>query len=124
MFYYRCSKCSKGINKETGKCNDHNDAELTSSIFLRFIIDDGTEVINTVAFNGHAEKIIGITAAEAKNIIDETKDTSEVLNKAQLGKDYILTGRVKRNDFSERIELIVNSIEEVDISKEIRLLNN
>jgi len=39
-----------------------------------------------------------------------------------LGKDYVIRGRVRKNDLTENLEMIANSIDEPDVKREFELL--
>ncbi len=115
--FFKCPICGKKVEKEDGtfKCKEHGEVEPVPSLVVSGIIDDGTENIRAVFFRDAAKKILGID--------EVTKDLDEdVLKKIKLGKDYIFTGRVKRNNLFNRLEFIVDDVKEPDVIKEIKML--
>ncbi len=39
-----------------------------------------------------------------------------------IGKEFVLRGRVRKNQFTERMEFVVNEVERMDVEKEIKNL--
>ena len=40
----------------------------------------------------------------------------------KLGRDFIFEGRMKKNDFFNRPEFMINTVRDVDVKKEIEML--
>jgi replication factor A1 len=112
-FFYTCPECGAKVKI---KCDVHNKGE--ANLVISGIVDDGTGNIRIVLFRENAEKFLGISAKEAieKNI-DVIKKANEML-----GIDFIFKGYAKRNKLFDRMEFIVNEIEEVDLEREIEEL--
>jgi hypothetical protein len=102
-------------NPETGK--KITEEELASGApsekraILNVVIDDGTENIRAVLFHEMVQKL-GITESEDENLIEQQRQNI-------LGKEMIFGGNVRMNSYFNNPELIVDSIEEVDLDKEI-----
>lgn len=129
IFYELCPQCKARLkaNEEGFVCEEHGIIEPSAAdfgIIVSGIIDDGTASIRAVFFNEHAEKILGLSKKDAKRIFDMKKKLSAVLEHAELGKEYVFEGRVRRNQLFGRPELIVNNVKNVDVKKEIGVLLN
>ncbi len=129
VFYELCPHCKARLksNEEGFICSEHGIIEPGATdygIVVSGIIDDGTESIRAVFFNEQAEKVLGMAKKDAKRIFDMKKRLSAVLEHAELGKEYVLSGRVRRNELFDRLELIVNNAGDVDVKKEIEMMLN
>jgi hypothetical protein len=62
-----------------------------------------------------AEKLLGITGAEAKTIVEESGREDEPAARVEdslLGREVILSGRIRLNTFSNELELAVAAVQE------------
>lgn len=118
-FYSICSEC--GSRLKDGKCEDHPEAEQSFGIVINSILDDGTENIRAVFFGENAEKILGINVSDAKKLFEEN-GMPALIEKIELGREFIFTGRVRRNAYFDRLEFIVNSINNVNPKQEIEMI--
>lgn len=121
-FYEICPKCKSSLKEEDDKfiCEIHGEVEPDHAFHISGIIDDGSDNIRCVLFREQAEFILGVNPEEAKDIALR-KGVPELFKNARLG-EYILDGQVRRNQFFDRLEFVVNKIREVDIKEEIELL--
>ena len=95
--YYRaCSECNKKVVE--GNCPQHENAEIKDVPILNFYLDDGSDNIRIVAFRENADLIL-------KNC-EGHEDA--------LGKFLAVQGRVVKNEMFDRIEMVSNSVKEVD----------
>ncbi len=116
-FYDACSQCNKKINADTGKCEFHNDANVTKQPILNLYLDDGTDSIRIVAFRDLAGKILGKI-----NEVRENPAIFDELRNNMLGTQFRFSGKVTQNEMFERKEFIINNLEELkaeDVAKEI-----
>ncbi len=122
--FYRCPECGKRVIEENGvfKCPEHGEVTPIPSLVISGIIDDGSENIRAVFFRNAAEKIIKMSPEEVVEKIKKTGDKLSVFENVELGKDYIFTGRVKKNDMFDRLEFIVDDVREPNVIKEIESL--
>ena len=115
-----CPTCGTKV-EETGDkwvCKEHGNVEPKASVLLSAVIDDGTGNMRAVFFRESAEKIYGKNAAEVraefmKSGLDKFWEKNDVT-----GKEFIIDGRVKTNDFSQEMEMMVNSVKDVDAKAE------
>lgn len=105
-------------NIETGR--KITEEELASGVptekraILNIVIDDGTENTRAVLFHNMVQKL-GLTEYENVEIMAEQKQSI-------LGKEMIFGGNVRMNSYFNNPELIVDSVEEMDLDKEILAL--
>jgi replication factor A1 len=118
-FFEVCPKCGTRINSDDSNnwvCGEHGRVEPDYGMVISGVIDDGTGNIRAVFFRELAEKLMGKTTSELRN---EHKDPIEIFDGFEnLGRDFIIRGRVKLNALTENRELVVNDIADVDIKKE------
>jgi replication factor A1 len=104
------------------KCDDHGQVEPKHAMVMTCIIDDGSDNIRAVFFREMAEKIVGKSAQDLFEMI-KRDGVDTVMDSIQpLGKEYVLKGRVKRNNFTESVEFVVNEMDDIDVKKECETL--
>lgn len=124
-FFEVCPDCGSRVAEEEGKfrCKEHGIVKQESQIVLSGVLDDGTGSIRAVFFRELAEQLFGENVKGLKQIAKRGKDVLSVYDHfSGMGKDFIIRGRIKRNDFTESIELVANELEEIDSRKEAELL--
>jgi len=118
-FFNVCPQCEKRVEEENEifKCKEHGRVEPKQRLVAAGVIDDGTGNKQADFYGENAEKIFG---KETKEIVGFSKgEMTNVYEECpNLGKDFIMKGRVKRNEFTERLEFMVNEIEDVNVEKE------
>ncbi len=120
-FFEVCPQCESRLKLSDGKwiCEQHGEVQPAYQMVVSGFIDDGTGTIRAVFFREMAEKVFGKKTDELRKILEEKKDLSAIYdNIPSLGKDFIIKGRVKRNEFTENLEIIVNEMKEIDPKKE------
>jgi replication factor A1 len=99
------------VNPETGKKPTEEEISkgipLQKKALINVVLDDGSETIRAVVFHDNLSDL-GLT-----NLEDETKRTLQREN--LLGKELILSGVVRKNNYFNNEEFIINGIEEVDL---------
>ena len=117
-FFAVCAVCGASLKEG---CKDHPDAEADSKMILSGIIDDGTENIRAVFFSENAEKILGMNTKDAKKVLDRS-NVKKLLSNIEIGREYIIEGKIRRNNFFDRLEFVVSGVKDVDIKHEIEKL--
>jgi len=112
-----CPQCNKQLEKKNNEfiCSEHGKQEPKYLFVVSGVVDDGTGNIRFTAFDINAEKITGLKTKDAL-------DVDEWIKKCKQGKEFILRGIVKKNEFFDRPEFIINEIKDVDVEKEIELI--
>ncbi|MEK6888186.1 MAG: DUF2240 family protein [Candidatus Aenigmatarchaeota archaeon] len=127
VFYEVCPECRARIKPNESDefvCADHGTVEPDYGMILSGIADDGTESIRVVFFNENAEKLLDMTAKEAKKLFDRKKKLEAIISLVPLGKEFIFEGRARRNQLFDRLEFIVSDVKEVDVKQEIEMILN
>lgn len=117
-----CSLCGNSL-KETNKgyrCEEHGDVEPNPALVMSCIIDDGTDDMRIIFFRELAEKLCGITAKELSGLDVERR--YELMKGKLLGRELLVTGRVKKNKRFNRLEMIADSFKDLNILEESKEL--
>ncbi|MBI2583494.1 MAG: hypothetical protein HYW25_02405 [Candidatus Aenigmarchaeota archaeon] len=117
-FYDICPKCGVSLKGGEYKCVAHGEVQPGYALRVSGVIDDGTGSMRCVFFKENAERILGADAEKAKDIVLR-KGVTELFKNAQL-REYIFSGRVRKNAIFDRIEFVVDKINEVDPVKEAK----
>jgi len=120
--YEICPRCSIKLTEDNGKwiCKEHGEVNPDCRAVISGVIDDGFGNIRVVFFGEMAEKLLG---RKARDIREKESDPMAVYNNFHaLGKEFVIKGRVKKNDLTESMEFVANEVEDVDIKKEADML--
>ncbi|MBI4176242.1 MAG: DUF2240 family protein [Candidatus Aenigmarchaeota archaeon] len=124
-FYEVCPECGFKLKMEKdGKtCKDHGMVKPAFRLIISGILDDGTGNVRAVFFRDAAEKLFGRSTEELRRIAQEEANPLAVFRHLNgIGRELIVRGRAKRNDFSEKLEFVVNDLHEVDAKEECKAL--
>jgi replication factor A1 len=121
IFYEICPQCGSRVVKEVNefKCSEHGKVEPVKTIVLSGIIDDGTGNIRVVFFRDVALELIGMDMKQALENEGSFFDNINVL-----GKEFIITGKARRNKMFNRLEFVANNVKEVDAVEEANKIIN
>jgi ssDNA-binding replication factor A large subunit len=108
-FYDSCPECSKKVEyKDDGfYCAQHGKVEAKAQGVLNMVFDDGTDNIRVVCFRDNVGKVLEVED------VASLKDSPEKFNEIQrkiAGKQLEIAGRVTKNDFFNRLEMVANTI--------------
>lgn len=93
------------------------------ALMISSVIDDGTGSIRCVFFREVAESLIGMNTDDAlKKFKDIGKDALAEEFRQVCGKEIIVKGRAKINNYSEALEIVANGVSDVDTKIEIEKL--
>jgi ssDNA-binding replication factor A large subunit len=108
------------VVKETGRKPTEEDKkegkDTEKRALLNIVLDDGTETVRAVIFGDEIEKL-GLSKEE---IFDLEK--FEAKKKEILGEEKFFQGSVRNNDFTNSIELSIESVGEVQADELVREL--
>jgi len=121
IFYEICPQCGRRVAKEGNefKCDEHGKVEPVKTIVLSGIIDDGTGNIRIVFFRDVALELIGMDIKKALENEESFFDNINIL-----GKEFIITGKARKNKMFNRLEFVANSVKEVDPIEEANKIIN
>ncbi len=117
-----CPKCNQNIRSDDSevlceKCGEIIEPEPRA--VMNMIVDDGTENIRIVVFGDLVEKLIGKSAEEISEELENGKDLEDFYDDLDLeGKEIIISGRVKRDDYYDQLEIRARDIDIPDPEEE------
>ncbi len=83
------------------------------------VIDDGTGTVRTVFFGEQARKVLEI---EEETEREGDQEAVEEASEEALGKELVVEGRTRYNDYFDQTEIVVNSVDFIDPEDEIEQL--
>jgi|SRR3989344_325258 len=108
------------VNKETGKkLTEEEKAKglpVDRRALLNIVLDDGTETIRAVLFNEN------LSALGIRDLENPEKLSYQIED--LLGKEFILSGNVRKNNFFNNEEFIVDSVKPVNFEELLIKLEN
>ncbi len=110
-FFEVCPQCNKRVKNVEGifSCPEHNNVEPDFSYVMNLIVDDGTENIRAVFFRDMADKLIKSNREKILLYRKEPEKFEEVKTEL-LGSIIKLNGRIKKNIFFDRIEIVADDL--------------
>lgn len=123
--YEICPECEGRVRKEKDKweCREHGEVEPAHHMMASGVIDDGTGNVRAVFFREMAENILGKKTGEVEKEIKKDGGFQGLFEGVPaLGKEFIFKGSVKKNDFTENLEFMVNEMEEINVKEETEKL--
>lgn len=107
-FYKACPECRKKVEEDGGAwtCAEHGDVEPNDTLILSAIVDDGYGNIRTVYFRDLAKKLLDAEDVEFDGDAELVQERAETVK----GRDVLVKGRSRFNDFFDRMEIIADDI--------------
>jgi len=123
-FFNVCPQCKKKVvpNEDgvTFTCDEHGGILPEKRALINIVIDDGTETMRAVLFHENVMKLgVGI-GMESFSDIPMIMQQRENL----LGKEFLLSGNIRQNNYFNYNEFIVNDVEEVNLDELIKELES
>jgi ssDNA-binding replication factor A large subunit len=124
FIFNTCPECGSKLSMVDGKymCDMHGEVEPEPALVLSAIADDGTDSIRVTFFRSVAEQICGVKAQEIAKM--DMGNRYVAIAESILGREFVLDGRVQKNQQFDRTEMIVNSIGQLNISEEAEKIIN
>jgi len=122
IFFDICPECGRGVKEEKDgfKCGEHGKVKPKKAIVLSGVIDDGTGNIRSVFFRDNALRLINMSMEDILSKGDSIFDEVDIL-----GKEFLISGRVRRNKMFGRLEFVANDVKEVNVIDEAnKIINN
>jgi len=109
-FFEICPKCGKRAKAEEGSfvCLEHKQVTPDYSYVLNIVVDDGTDNIRTVFFRDSMGKLLSLNNEKILQY-RENPESFEEVKTGLLGNIVKISGRVKKNLFFDRIEIVANN---------------
>jgi ssDNA-binding Zn-finger/Zn-ribbon topoisomerase 1 len=116
--YDACPKCSRKVSQggKGATCPKCGSIPRSEPRLIAIVgLDDGTENMRARLIGAPAERLLGMTAVEAKAVVEDSGRDDEPIARVEdglLGKEVIVSGRVRLNNFSNELELAVAALQE------------
>ncbi len=116
-FYEACSECRRKIDNCT--CDKAGDKRLT--MITSHFLEDESGKIRATFIGEAAEKLVG----EKAELIVKVKDTPDYekllkkLSSSIIGRDIMIKGRVKFNDYSDSYEIVASSFQDINVDDDL-----
>jgi len=114
-FYEVCPQCGSRVKMPEFKCAEHGEVRPAYAMVVSGVIDDGTANMRIVFFRESAEKVLGMKTLDAlakKATLFETLEN--------IGKEFVFSGRVRKNQLFERLEFITSDFRQINPADEAR----
>ena len=85
---------------------------------MNIYLDDGTDTMKCAFFRDQAEKLLNKTKEDFIKY-KQSPETFEEIKTALLGEQFKMTGRVKKNTFSNKLEFTANEVNPADPKEEL-----
>jgi len=105
-FYEGCAECGKKVES---KCEQHPGGAIKKIPVLNFYVDDGSDVMRAVAFRDQVTRIVNLADEELVKAAENTEGF-DALKDSVLGEQMIFSGKININNFLNRKEFIIRSI--------------
>jgi ssDNA-binding replication factor A large subunit len=118
FIFNTCPECGGKLSESDGKytCGQHGEVKPKPEMVVSFMADDGTGALRIVAFRDLAERLTTTKASELSRLsLDERYKT---VSGSILGKEFIIHGNVKKNRSFDRLEMIADNVQNLNISEE------
>jgi ssDNA-binding replication factor A large subunit len=122
-FFEVCPHCNRRIREKEGRlsCDTHGGVDPAYSYVGSIFLDDGTDSIRTVFFSNQLQSLTGKSHEELSTLREKPEDF-EKIKQELLGKSSKVTGKIKKNQFFERLEFMAQQVRDVDPREEIARL--
>jgi len=113
-----CPMCSGKI--ENNRCIEHGDVAPSHALVLSFVLDDSTGDLRCVLFRESAEKMCNVASEELSEL--EPENRYQLLSGKLVGRQVILSGKVRKNKIFDRLEMMVNDFKDINPLEESKKL--
>tara|TARA_Y100000034_G_scaffold135543_1_gene207920 strand:- start:3351 stop:4238 length:888 start_codon:yes stop_codon:yes gene_type:complete len=94
---------------------DSKQKEGEKGVLVNLVLDDGTETMRAVLFNENIKKLVDISD---KDLFDAEK--FNLKREELIGEEKYFSGFFKMNSFSNKVEMSVNNVDEVDVDELVK----
>ncbi|MBI4144986.1 hypothetical protein HY493_02165 [Candidatus Woesearchaeota archaeon] len=115
-FFEVCPQCNKSAKNST--CAQHGAVQPNYSCVFNVILDDGTENIRVVFFRNQMERLLSKSTDELMQY-RTAPDTFEQVRSDLLGQMVKVVGKVNRNMFFDRLELVSQLVFPANVEEEL-----
>ena len=128
VIYDGCNQCSRKvvvdeINEKLGTCLDHGEVNVEPKLIITLVLDDTTDTCSIKFFTEAAEKLLNMSAADAKEQIERLTDPLAPVAHLEMTEKWI-EGRVGKDDVKEQLFITANKFGSIDYDKESNSILN
>ena len=119
-FFFLCPQCNKRV-RESGNeyvCDAHNVVQPSLSYVMNLVVDDGSGNIRSVFWKNQINHLLD-KSVEDMAVYKEDPAKFEEVKDSLFGEQFVLMGKVKKNDMFDRLEFNVQMVKKADPSEEI-----
>lgn len=123
--YPACPECKKRVKVEgetdVGTCQDHGEVTYDVNMILKMTLDDHKETAIVTAFTDVAERLLGMSAREAQDMMERLSEPSAPVEKSGIEfKEVIVEGKVVEENYSGDTQLSIraHNVKQVDLAQE------
>ena len=115
-FFEVCPECNKKLLQDVAgsRCEQHGKVLPSRRALLNIVLDDGTETMRTVLFSSQLADL-GLSQ-------EDLEKEFLVKRSEMLGRESFFSGNIRQNKLFGNSELIVDSIENIEVEKLIEIL--
>lgn len=124
-FFEVCPECNKKVQQsELGvQCITHGTVQPSLAYVLNAVLDDGTGTIRGVFWKNQTHHLLG-KGENAMLLYRENVASFQDIKNDLLGEQFKVKGRVKRNEYFDRLELNVQLVEKASPEEELLRLES
>ena len=119
-YFEVCPQCRKSAKNSV--CPQHGNVTPNYSFVFNLILDDGTDNIRVVFFSNQMEKLLDKSNEEILTYRNSL-DSFEQVRSDLLGTMIKVGGKVNKNMFFDRLELVANSVVPANVEEELARLS-
>ena len=120
--YPACPECRKKVEygEDSFSCREHGNVKPEYRMLYKITIDDGSGTIRATLFGESGEELLGMTAQEAQDLIDKSKNDKAPIEKNSdriLGSYVVVKGRISK--YKDQLDITASSLSFADPATEI-----
>lgn len=110
-YFTVCPQCNGKLKQLDGQwhCDTHQSVTPDHSYVLNLFLDDGTDTVRCVFFRNQAEKLLNKNHEACLQYMQAPEQFETVKNEL-LGNIVRLVGRARKNEFSDKLEFVVQQV--------------
>ncbi len=117
-FFSVCPECNSRVVEPDAVCSTHGKVLPASSYVVNCILDDGSSTIRGVFWKNQTHHLLGKSEMEMLHYKDAPASFEEVKTDL-LGEQFLVRGRVKRNEMFDRLEFSAQLVEKANPEEEL-----
>ncbi len=117
-FFSVCPECNSRVLEPEGQCSTHGKVQPAMSYVLNCVLDDGSSTIRGVFWKNQTNHLLSKGETEM-NQYREIPASFEDVKTDLLGEQFLIRGKVKRNEMFDRLEFFAQLVEKANPEQEL-----